>query len=139
MGFFFISNPCLQIALITLNITILFFLVFYEIEQISQTASSQSLFKTNLHKDSLKVEDYYVKLNQRFQAACKCMRYLFIYCDEYIAKVRVNDIIQFLRRLFTFDFKKMVIFVQIKSLASFDCELIFFSVLRIKTSKTHTK
>ncbi len=78
------------------------------LEQINATSASQSLFKTMLVKDSMKIEDYYSRLKQRFSAACKCMQYLFVCCDEQIAKVRVNDIIQFLRRLFTFDLKKMV-------------------------------
>jgi hypothetical protein len=62
-----------------------------------------------LVKDSDNLEAYFKKCVQRFKACCTCLKYMFEPTYEHIqVKVKSYDVIQFLKRIFSFDFKKLV-------------------------------
>jgi len=67
------------------------------------------LFKNNLARDSASTDSYFSKLGKRFKSCCRCLSNLFIHCDDQLAKIRINDLNEFLKKIFHFDYKSMVL------------------------------
>ncbi len=68
---------------------------------------SERLFSKLDKTDDL--DAYFQKLLKRFRACCLAMGYMFEPLDQaVIIKIRSVEIIEFLKRLYTFDFKKLV-------------------------------
>ncbi len=68
---------------------------------------SEKLFSKLDKTDDL--DAYFQKLLKRFRACCLAMGYMFEPMEQaVIIKIRSVEIIEFLKRLYTFDFKKLV-------------------------------
>lgn len=77
--------------------------------QSSYINKSDSRLFTKLNKDSENLEFYYKKSLKRFKACCSSLGYLFEpLSDKVVVKVRTIEFVNFLKRLFLFDFKKLV-------------------------------
>ena len=78
----------------------------------SACATSLSLNKseTFFHKLSKEnIEHYFNKSVKRFKACLFALGYMFEpLTEQVIIKVKLNEIIQFLKRVYFFDFKKLV-------------------------------
>ena len=78
-----------------------------------QGSSHQNRFNTaffvKLAKDADNLEAYYKRALNRFKACCASLTRLFTPLrDETIVSIRALEIIRFLKRLFLFDFKRLV-------------------------------
>jgi hypothetical protein len=89
----------------------------------SASTSLQSNCSNNKHdklfvklfKDPDNLEAYFKKCVQRFKACCTCLRYMFEPTYEQIqVKVKSYDVVQFFKRIFSFDIKKLVKFSILK-------------------------
>ena len=79
-----------------------------EMSKNGQATPVIKLFNKALSKDTSNLDAYYQKLNKRFNSCCKCLANLLLNSDEIVVKIRLNQLIKFIRRLFYFDLKKLV-------------------------------
>lgn len=76
---------------------------------LSNTNKFDTKLFAKLHKDSENLEFYYKQLIKRFRACCLCMSYLFEPLNEpTLIRIRSGEIVQFLKRIFLFDYKNLV-------------------------------
>jgi hypothetical protein len=62
-----------------------------------------------LNKDVDNLEAYYKRALKRFKACCSSLSHLYEPLrEEALVKIRALEIIKFLKRLFLFDFKRLV-------------------------------
>ena len=84
---------------------------------------SEKLFP-KLNKDNMQV--YFDKLEKRYRACCLALGYMFEPLNESVViKIRANEIIDFLKRMYFFDAKKLAshfICVKCKSYGSYNPE-----------------
>lgn len=77
---------------------------------ISSSNKSETRIFSKLTKDPDNLKFYFQKSLNRFKACCLSLGYLFEPLgDRVVIKVRSLEIIDFLKRIFLFDFKKLVI------------------------------
>ena len=73
-----------------------------------RTKLDNQIFKKTLIRDSANMDSYFSKLSKRFKSCCRCLSDLFINCDDQLAKIRINELNEFLKKIFHFDYKSMV-------------------------------
>ena len=74
----------------------------------SPSTVEKQIFQRNLSRDASNTDAYFLKLGKRFKSCCRCLSNLFVYCDSQLAKIRINELNDFLKRIFYFDYKSMV-------------------------------
>ena len=73
-----------------------------------RTTVDNQMFNKTLIRDAATMDSYFLKLAKRFKSCCRCLANLFSQCDEQLAKIRVTDLNEFLKRIFLFDYKALV-------------------------------